>query len=312
MKKIGLIGGGHHSRHNHLPALQHYREAHPNAIELTAFCDINVDVAQEVKAQYGFASSYVDIAEMLDKEALDGVIAVTPVNVTKAVAELLIEADMPCVIEKPPGRDLEEARAICELVEQKQARVMVSVNRRFDPALIAAKNWLANREVAYFRASMLRHQRREPNFFSETGLHALDAMRWFMGDIKDFKAASTEVDGVQWRTVELEFANGTKGLLEVLPSCGMRDERYEFFGADFRVVATNGEMSTGEFITWESGKETTSGQPAEGQPAYVRNGALAETAEFIASLEENRPPSPSPAETVKSVEICCQIEQLSR
>lgn len=311
MKKIGLIGGGHHSRLNHLPALQHLKEVQPDKVELAAFCDLNPDVAQKTAVEFGFERYYTDISAMLRKETLDGIIAVTPVTVTRAVAEQIVPTGIPLVIEKPPGRDLKEASAICDLIAKHEARVMVSVNRRFDPALVAAKQWLADRKVAYFRASMFRNQRQEPTFFSETGLHALDAMRWFLGDIKSHSTHVTMVDGVAWRRVELAFHSGAHGLLEVLPTCGVRDERYEFFGANFHAVATNGEMSSGEFFAWENGKKLIAEEPAKGKAGFIRNGSLAETEEFIASLIEHRKPVPSPAETLQSMQICLDIQDSS-
>lgn len=306
MKKIGLIGGGNHSRHNHLPAIQRYHQEHPGAIELTSFCDISPAVAAETAAKFGFKQSFTSVESMLAESALDGVIAVTPLEITKQIAEQIIEAGIPMVIEKPPGKDLIEAREICELVAAKQARVMVSVNRRFDPALVAAKDWLAGREVAFFRAAMLRNNRTEEDFFTSTGLHTLDAMRWFAGDVVDYQLDASLVNGVRWYRVNLQFASGAKGLLEVLPSCGMREECYEFYGPDFRVLATNGEMSTGECCIWEQG-ELTKTEPAAAQPGFIRNGTLAETAEFIASLEQERTPQPTPEDVVKSLELCWRI-----
>jgi len=308
MKKIALIGGGHHSRQNHLPALQRYCAENPGEIELRAFCDINEDVARQTAERYQFTNHYNDIAAMLEAETLDGVIAVTPVAVTQAVATQIIEQGLPLVIEKPPGKSMAEAEAICDLVKSHNAHAMVSVNRRFDPALTAARDWLSSRKVAYCRATMLRVNRREPNFFSETALHVLDAMRWFLGDIESFSQTVAMVDGVAWRTVDLQFSNGAIGRMEVLPTCGIRDERFDFFGPDFCALATNGEMSTGEFKAWENGELTVSEEPAKDQPGFIRNGTLEETAEFIQSLSDGRQPTPTPHDILQSVEICHQVE----
>ncbi|WP_309397065.1 Gfo/Idh/MocA family protein [Cerasicoccus maritimus] len=311
MKKIGLIGGGAHSRANHLPSLQRYVSEHPRVIELSAFCDINPEVAQNTAAEYGFARSYTSIDDMLANEALDGVIAITPVKFTKAIATQIIEADIPLVIEKPPGVDVPEAQEICDLVAAKNARVMVSVNRRFDPALVAAKEWMARRKVEFFRATMFRKDRTEPQFFSETGLHVVDAMRWFAGDIADYQVTTRDVNGVIWYRVDIQFANGVAGLLEVYPTAGMRDEAYEFFGDRFRVHTSNGEMSTGEFMAWDDGAKVIHTEPGKDQPGFIKNGSYAETAEFIASLVEDRQPTPTPRDVLPSLELCCDILRLN-
>ncbi|WP_269542787.1 Gfo/Idh/MocA family protein [Cerasicoccus fimbriatus] len=307
MKKIGLIGGGAHSRGNHLPSLKQYAAEHPGVIELSAFCDIDAEVAQRTAAEFGFARHYTSTDDMLASESLDGVIAVTPVSLTKSIAEQLIKAKLPFVIEKPPGVDVAQAKEICKLVAENNARVMVSVNRRFDPALVAAKEWMTGRKVEFFRATMFRNERREPQFFSETGLHVVDAMRWFAGDIASYQLTARDVNGVKWYRVDIQFVSGVAGLLEVYPTAGMRDEAYEFFGDGFRVHTSNGEMSTGEFMAWENNRQVIHNEPGKDQPGYIKNGTLAETAEFIASLVENRQPTPTPQDVLPSLQLCCEI-----
>jgi predicted dehydrogenase len=60
---------------------------------------------------------------------------------TKEIAARMIRAAIPLLMEKPPGATPDEAREIVELVKGTGAWVMVSMNRRFDPALRAALDW---------------------------------------------------------------------------------------------------------------------------------------------------------------------------
>ncbi len=309
MLRIGVIGGGNHSRGNHLPALARYIAHYPGEVELAAFCDFRREVVESVSQEYGFLHFYADVAEMLAAEKLDGCIAVTPIEVTAGVARQLIVAGIPLLMEKPPGRTQAEAQEIAELAGSGKARVMVSMNRRFDPALTAVRAWWADRPLIYLRAAMCRHQRTEPDFFVGTAIHALDAMRFMAGDISEYAVHARPVNGAWWYSVQLQFDRGTVGLLEVMPTCGSKAESYEIFGAGCRAVATSGEVDSGEGVMWEGGLVAQHHNPARDVPLFVTNGTFAETVAFLHDLRDRRIPHPTPTEVWQSVDICHRIQR---
>ena len=118
MLRVAVIGAGNHSRANHLPALARYVSEHRGELELAALCDLRRDVAEEMSKAYGFTRAHTDMDEMLAGEKLDGCIAVTPVSVTARVAERVILAGVPLLMEKPPGATPAEAVEICALAER--------------------------------------------------------------------------------------------------------------------------------------------------------------------------------------------------
>lgn len=306
--RIAVIGGGSHSRGNHLPALVRYASNYPEAVELTAFCDRRREVAEEVSRKFGFLQAYTDVEEMLAAGNLDGCISITPLAATANVARQIIAAGVPLLMEKPPGSTPEEAREICRLAASRNVRVMVSMNRRFDPALCAASSWRADRPLEYVRATMLRNERTESHFFVETAIHSLDAIRWIAGDVIGYSLNARQVEGVWWYRVRLEFESGAAGMLEVMPSCGNRAEFYEMFGAGYRVTASVGEVDSGEFAAWEGGQIVERDEPARGMPPFVKNGTFAETVEFLGALRENRVPHPTPEDVWQSVDLCHRLQ----
>ena len=183
---------------------------------------------------------YTDFRSMLDKETPDGCIAVTPVAITGQIASHVIRVGVPLLMEKPPGATLGEAQDIVSLTEKTDTRVMVSMNRRFDPALCAMCDWKGEHPVEYVRGTILRHNRIEPKFMQVTALHALDAMRKIGGNVADYSAAGRHVGGVWWYIIQLVFDNGTVGVLEVLSNSGSTAEYYELFGLNYRARARVG------------------------------------------------------------------------
>ncbi|MBN1934109.1 MAG: Gfo/Idh/MocA family oxidoreductase [Anaerolineae bacterium] len=312
MFKLVVLGAGDHSQHNHLPALKRYVAEHPGEIELAALCDLRRHHAEAVAVQYGFARVYTGPDEMLRAEQPDGCIAITPIPATAQVASTIIRAGVPLLMEKPPGATIEEARALVELVEKTGTPTMVSMNRRFDPALRAGLDWKGDRPITYLRGSIVRHNRREPEFILGTAIHSLDAMRAMAhhslaGDVLRFEAESHVVDGTRWYVVRLYFAGGALGVLEVLPAAGSVAESYEAFGAHWRIAVQVGEQDRGRARCWQDGQLALSIDPAQGQPPFVRNGTYAETAAFVEAIRDGKPPHPTPAQTLQSVELCHQI-----
>jgi predicted dehydrogenase len=308
MIKIVVVGAGSHSQGNHLPSLARYVAEHPGQIELAGLCDLRRAHAAEMAAQYGFARAYAHLDEMLREEQPDGCVAVTPIPVTREIATRVIRAGVSLLMEKPPGATLSEARQIVELTCEKGAHVMVSMNRRFDPALRVALEWWDERALRYVRATIVRVDRREPDFFYGTAIHPLDTLREIAGDVSEFSVDKGRDEEVRWYTVRLGFARGAAGVLEVLPTAGSMGEFYELYGPGCRALVRAGGTDTGEVRCWEGGQLVVDENPTWGEPTFVRNGTYAETSAFIASLSGGRF-HPTPADVLQTVELCEVIQQ---
>ncbi|PYX49786.1 MAG: hypothetical protein DMG79_07675, partial [Acidobacteria bacterium] len=173
MIRLGLIGCGEHSESGHAIPLARYKAAHPNEIELAAACDLNMERAQLFCRQYGFANSYQNFDEMLQRHKLDGCIAVVPVERISELGIKLLTLGIPCVLEKPLGATLAEAKALLDAARTTGTPNMVSVNRRFMPFLNRALEWTRRvGSLRYVRALMTRHARSEPEFLWATAVHA--------------------------------------------------------------------------------------------------------------------------------------------
>jgi predicted dehydrogenase len=308
MTKIVVVGAGSHSQGNHLPSLARYVAENPEQIELAGLCDLRREHAVEMAAQYGFARTYTDLGEMLCKVRPDGCVAVTPIPVTCEIAVRIIEAGVPLLMEKPPGATLAEAREIVDLVGRMGAHVMVSMNRRYDPALRMALDWWGERPLHYVRGTIVRVDRREPEFFYGTAIHPLDALREIAGDVREFSVDERRDGTVRWYVVRLDFERGAAGVLEVLPTAGSMGEFYELYGPGCHALVRAGGPDTGEVRCWEDGQLVVDENPTLGEPTFVRNGTYAETSAFIRSLG-GLPVHPTPAAVLQTVELCEYIQQ---
>lgn len=311
MLNLALLGGGGHSYHNHLPALQRYASLHPGEIRLAACCDLRPEIAARMASEFGFATAYTDLDAMLAAERLDGCIAVTPIAATAAVAATVMRAGLPLLMEKPPGATPAETDALCDLARQLGSRVMVSVNRRFEATVAAARTWAAEHPLRHLHGSMWRHNRREETFATDTAIHCLDVVCSLGGPLRSGTGRVRRVDGVWWYHAELEFAGGATGTVEILPTCGAQGETYDLFAADGRALARIGEVDDGTLSVWQDGVLCRRETPGHGQPPFVQNGTLAETAAFIAALREGRAPWPGPEDVRPALRLTHRLRQLA-
>ena len=68
--------------------------------------------AREFAGRFEFASVYDSVEAMFAHEKLDGVVAVTPIDLTGQVVGELLSHPVRLLLEKPPGKDSGEARQL--------------------------------------------------------------------------------------------------------------------------------------------------------------------------------------------------------
>jgi predicted dehydrogenase len=306
--RLALIGAGNHSRGNHAPAMAQYAREHPDQVELAAVCDLQRQKAESFAKTFGFRAVYTDYLKMMEKERLDGCVCVMPIELTASLAIDLMERNMPVTVEKPMGDSLEEIQEIVKTAEKTGTPNMVSVNRRFDPLIRRGLQWAeAQGPLRYVRASILRHNRREPTFVSGTAIHPIDALRSIGGEIAHYQAWVNEGEP-HWLHIVFTYSSEAIASLDVLPTDGSVEERYEMFGDGFRVDVCAGTNPHPRLRCWKDDDLVVDEHPPEEQPPFVRVGAYAEIEEFVAALAEERAPWPSVAEVYPSVEIAFKLD----
>ncbi|HEX6729802.1 MAG TPA: Gfo/Idh/MocA family oxidoreductase [Pyrinomonadaceae bacterium] len=310
MLRLAIAGCGEHSRTSHAAPLARYAALHPNEIELTAACDLNIEKADEFCRTFGFARSYTNLDRMLDNENLDGCVCIMPIEHIVDVSVKLLERRIPCVIEKPLGTSVSDAERLNRFACDSGTPHMVSVNRRFMPYLNQARSWVARvGPVRYVRATQVRHARNEPDFIWSTAIHVLDALRYAVGEIHDFQVETlaTANSSAVWYLISLQFENGSAGQIEVLPTAGIVEESYDFFveGARARITAGSGTQRTLE--CWRDGQLILETKASEDEPEDLRNGAYQEVEEFVRALQTGQRPQPEVKDILPSAQICFAI-----
>ena len=309
MIRIALAGCGEHSRSSHATPLARYASLNPGEIQLVAACDLDERKADEFCRSFGFLRPYTDLTQMLNDEKPDACVCIMPISHIVEKGIDLLERRIPCVIEKPLGTSLAEIEALAQVALDTQTPHMISVNRRFMPYLNEVRSWF--QEVGpprYVRATQVRHARHEEDFIWSTAIHVLDALRYMVGEIESFHAEKIRHEGTAvWYLISIQFENATMGQIEILPTSGMVEESYEFFGERFRARVTAGAGTQRTLELWHDNRLVREARSDDSEPEDLRNGSYEEVKEFIGSLSKGNRPYPQIEEILPSARICFAI-----
>ncbi len=309
--RLGLIGCGEHSELGHAIPLARYAATYPKAITLVAACDLRPERAEMFCQKYGFAQPYQHADDMLAKEHLDACIAVTPVQHISEIGIKLLQANIPCVVEKPLGATIAEATQLFEVAQTTNTTNMVSVNRRFMPLLNRGMEWAKAAGVfRYVRCAMLRHARVEQEFLRFTAIHALDTMRFIGGEVRTSEIR-TLTPAPHWYAIDLQFENGVQGRIDVLPTAGIVEETYELAGDGFRTMITSPFGPQRFLRCYQENRLVLEEIAGSETPEDVTQGFYGEASELIQALSLGKRPKPRIQDVFPSVQLCFELADLA-
>ncbi|SFP36481.1 Gfo/Idh/MocA family protein [Salibacterium halotolerans] len=201
-----------------------YYSQNPDA-ELTAVCDIVEERAQAAADQYG-GKAYTDMLTMLDQEDIDIVSIATAGEENGGdhygPAVTAIEAGKDVLVEKPISNDIDKARDLVRLAEERNVRLASNLNHRFVPAAYKGRELIDEGQLGtllFLNMKLTIGNPKETSpWFHLRALHphSIDVMRYFGGDIKRVQSFMTKAPGRNiWSTasINLEFASGAVGHL---------------------------------------------------------------------------------------------------
>ena len=293
--KVVVAGAGAHFTSQHGPALKHFSARHPGKIELAAVCDMRAERAENACRDFGFQASFTSVEEMLAEVDPQAAFAVLPGRGTLETLEQFMKRGIPLVMEKPLGADIEEAGSIESAAKRWNAQVMVSLNRRFDPGLSAAREWLKDKgPIRYLVGSMLRVNRTERDFIWGTGVHLLDAMVALAGPLRLASKKDVHRCGDYGCAATLHGDGGLVAMVEILPVCGREEERLRAVTDEACVDVWTGWIQPWSVRGYAGSKSVLEQNGPPGDELDLRNGTYHETEAFLLAVLEGRElPMPS-------------------
>lgn len=254
--RIGVLGCGNIAQIAHFDACRKARNA-----ELYAVCDVADDLRERMAALHSPRVAYRQYEEMLADPQVEAVILGVADQYHVALCLQALAAGKHVLVEKPLGVSVEECEELRERWRETQLVLQVGHNRRFDPglafahefvkremgSLMALKAWYCDSTYRYTMTDNLQPlpltspqaikpagdpKGDKPRYFLLThGSHLLDTARFFGGALVSVRARRLErFDAYCW-FIEVEYAQGALGHLDLtIPVRGDFEEGFQIYG----------------------------------------------------------------------------------
>jgi len=191
--KVAIIGTGMIANAGHIPAWANLKED----VEIVGVADIEEGRAQETAKRQGVTQAYGDAQKMLVELKPDIVSVCTPNVYHKEWTLAALEAGAHVLCEKPVAASYADALEMFEAAEAAGKILFVGQSSRFGSTTMAAKELAETGQLGemYYaditsmrrrgvptwgRFHMKEHSGGGPLY--DTGVHALDAVLWIMGN----------------------------------------------------------------------------------------------------------------------------------
>lgn len=272
----------------HGPALQ--RLASLSKVSLEVICDMRIERAQAFSNLFGYRAASADLQGALRTARPDAIVCTVQPPATASLVQSLLPLGVPLLIEKPPGVSLTEAVSLAQVAKATGCFAFVAFNRRHIPHIVRLKQWAERNTVRHARVEMLRTNRLEPYFAVETGIHALDAVRYLLGNpvAMQVRSQSHEPTSAQDRWFTMTFANDSVAEVAMMLNTGLRRESYMLFAEGATAEAALGSAYSSDLSfqgdrIWQR-EEIVQQQSLTGDP-LIDGGIMGEYEEFIRLIQ---------------------------
>ena len=260
--KVGVLGCGQIAQAAHFEACAKARNA-----DLYAICDIADDLRARMSAIHAPQKDFADYDAMLADPALDAVIIATADAFHVPASIKALQAGKHVLCEKPVAASLDEVAELAAAVRKSGKIFQIGHMKRFDEGLMAAKRFIdgemgklialkawycdsthryamtdavqpliitsakARKPAANPKADLRRY------YMLAHGSHLVDTARFLAGDILSVRARLSDTAGAHCWFVDVEFANGTLGHLDLTIAVRMDwHEGFQIYGQNGGII----------------------------------------------------------------------------
>ena len=230
MLHVGIVGCGRISR-RHADLLGGGRI---EGARLSAVCDTDLKKAQVLGAEFS-VPAYASMDEMMQSEALDLVVVLTPSGDHARHVIQLAPYGRHIVVEKPMALTLQDADDMISACDRNNCKLFVIKQNRFNLPVRKLREALEDGRfgrlvMGTVRVRWARHQayydqddwrgtwRMDGGVLTNQASHHVDLLEWMMGDVDSVFAMATtalaQIETEDTAVVTLKFRNGALGIIE--------------------------------------------------------------------------------------------------
>lgn len=217
-KNIAIIGAGSIT-HSYIKILKLKKNTKVISISSRTFSK-----AKKISKLYNIKSVYKDYHLMIKNEKIDAIFILVSADQIFKVTKDIIHYQIPILIEKPPGLNMKESKGLARLSRKYGTKNMVGLNRRFysnfKKGLNILKKYGGIENIViegherFWRIKNKINQNLEKNWIFANGIHTIDLLRFFGGEIdniKTIKSSVKEKNGDQFLSL-IKFKKNISGV----------------------------------------------------------------------------------------------------
>jgi UDP-N-acetyl-2-amino-2-deoxyglucuronate dehydrogenase len=304
---------------------------------LVAVTDVRPGSAAAFGAVHGCAAE-PDLAALLARPDVDVVCVCVPSGLHAEVGVAAAAAGKHLVVEKPVEVTLAAADRLIGAARDAGTGLTVISQHRFDAGLVELRRLLDDgalgdlvlgeastkwyRTQQYYDSAAWRGTLAfDGGALLNQGVHYVDLLRWCMGPVAEVTAVCAtrahQMEAEDVAIAMLRFASGAVGTIvastAVYPGFA---QRLEVTGTNGTVIVEDGEIVRAGLLNGDSvspGQAASADQAAAADPAALAAaGHAAQIADFLAAVEEGRPPLVSAESGRDALEIVCAVYESAR
>ena len=208
----------------------HAWRALPN-VEIVALCDLDVNKASEMAAQFGVPSVYSDVHELLERERLDFIDIVTTVTSHRALVELAARHCRLIICQKPFSETLTDADRMLDVCAQAGVSLLVHENFRWQQPFQVIASRLQVGAIGALHSCRLKFRHAYDIYAGQpylacvdrlalfdVGTHLFDVARVLAGDVRSIwcrtERLNPAVRGEDTFIAKLQHVNGASTVVD--------------------------------------------------------------------------------------------------
>jgi len=239
-------------------------------MRLVAVCDLKAENARVIGEQFG-VPHYDDMDRMMESEAIDLVVVLTPTGDHARNVIRLARYQKAIIVEKPMALTLDDADDMIEACDVNGCRLFVVKQNRFNVPVVKLREAVDAGRFGKFvlgtvRVRWCRHQHyydqddwrgtwaMDGGVLTNQASHHVDMLQWMLGDVESvFAKASTALVNIEAEDtiiVTLKFRNGALGIIEATTAARPinLEGSISVLGAHGTVVI--GGFAVNKMVTW--------------------------------------------------------------
>lgn len=230
---------------------------------LSAVCDIRLEVAQAVADELGIQRVVQDYHELLADPSIEAVLIAANTPTHPMIIKDAARAGKHIFSEKPLGLDLQEIDEALDVVDASGVKLQVGFNRRFDKSFQRVHQIVTSGDIG--RPCIMHIISRDPEspsmeylkdcggMFLDMTIHDFDMARFQMGEVEEIYTIGNilltpEIEkfgDLDTTIVSLRFASGAIGTIDNSRQAVYGyDQRLEILCADGAAMADNESETT--------------------------------------------------------------------